>query len=259
MTDQERFEIVLSELGKLILALGDLRENIKVIGGQVIALEERTRGRSGVLDIQLATGPTISRGFSFDIDLLYEYAETWQDERLPHVLKQLGYNRSHDTRWIKEVDSVSVAIDLLAPPDIPRHELPTPMAPANRGEMAAARVPRQLAVRIGDQEIEVPVPDAPSFLDLKLGAKADRPGQNKDYFDIFAYVNLIGPREVSRQLLQSRRNMAIKTELRENFCSETSEGVRDVLAYASTLEDADRALVVRYVIDLFEELLAEGG
>ena len=64
MTDEERFEIVLRELGGLLLKLGDLRENLVIVGAQVVALEERARGGSGLLRVELPSGPTIERGFS---------------------------------------------------------------------------------------------------------------------------------------------------------------------------------------------------
>lgn len=46
MTDEERFEVVLRELGQVLLKLGDLRENLVVVGAQVIALDRRRDLRS---------------------------------------------------------------------------------------------------------------------------------------------------------------------------------------------------------------------
>jgi hypothetical protein len=72
VTDLERFETVLRELGELWLKLGDLAEHVMVIGGQVIALESRTRGGDGVIEVETSVGTRVVRGYSFDLDLLYD-------------------------------------------------------------------------------------------------------------------------------------------------------------------------------------------
>lgn len=200
------------------------------------------------------SGPVISRGFSFDLDLLYDGDAQFLDERIPQVLRKHEYTR-RGARWSKLVDGVVVDIDLLAPPGI---DPPTEMTEAARGEVAAGRVARLLELRVGGKEFQIPVPDAIGFLALKLGAKEVRPAASKDCFDIFAYVNLLGVAEVDQQLCRSPKGKEIREQLRAQFGSESSGGVQDVLAYASTLEEPDRELVVRYVLDLFEALCSSG-
>ncbi len=255
MTEQERFEIVLGELGRLVLAFGDLREHFVIVGGQVVALEDRARGGSGLLRVALPSGPAVERGFSFDLDLLYDGEAGSQDDRIPEVLRTLGYSRS-GARWLKEVAGVSVAVDLLAAPNTSADTLPTEMTTAAGGAIAAARVHRHLELRIGDKAFDIPVPDALGFLALKLEAKRVRPEMKKDSFDIFAYVHLLGAAEVARQLRTSPDGVPIREGLRALFGSATSEGVLDVLAFSPTLEESDRELVVRFVLDLFDEVCA---
>lgn len=101
--------------------------------------------------------------------------------------------------------------------------------------------------------------DAIGYLSLKLSAKQLRPRLKKDCFDIFAYVHLIGVDEVNRQLRSSPTGPSIRDQLKALFGTETSAGVLDVLEFAPTLDEADRALVVRAVLDLFDPLCRTGS
>jgi len=140
MTDVERFETVLRELGALWLRLGDLAEHLMVIGGQVIALESRSRGGDGVIEVETSVGPKVIRGYSFDLDLLYDGEGGWMSERLPEVLRSCGFERSTSFRWTKSVGTERVDIDLLVAPNAEEADLPTPMTTAAGGNIAVLPV-----------------------------------------------------------------------------------------------------------------------
>ncbi|NOK21730.1 hypothetical protein [Corallococcus carmarthensis] len=94
MTDEERFDEILGELGELMLDLGDLSSRIMLIGGQVLALESRQRGGTGVIAIETDTGIVVERGFSFEPDLLFDLdGADFMAERLPEVLRQRAMRR----------------------------------------------------------------------------------------------------------------------------------------------------------------------
>ena len=65
---------------------------------------------------------------------------------------------------------------------------------------------------------------------------------------------MVGPEEIDRRLRGSAEGRSIRGALLQLFGDEDSEGVHDVLAFASTLGDEDRELVVRAVVDLFGKL-----
>jgi hypothetical protein len=76
---------------------------VLVVGGQVIALEARLRGGDGVIGIETSTGTRVVRGFSLDLDLLYDGEAGWMGERLPEVRRSCGFERSTTFRWSKVV------------------------------------------------------------------------------------------------------------------------------------------------------------
>jgi hypothetical protein len=254
VTDFERFETVLRELGELWLRLGDLAEHVMVIGGQVIALESRTRGGDGVIEVETSVGPKVIRGYSFDLDLLYDGEAGWMGERLPEVLRSCGFERSTWFRWTKLVGTERVDIDLLVAPSTEPVDLPTPMSTAPGGDIAVLR-PRRVQLT---PAIKVSIPSPMGFLALKLEAKKLRPKATKDAFDMFAYVSLMTAQVVSDALAAGRADgMRLRQEIRALFETEKASGVLDVLAYAGTLEPTDRQLVARSVVDLM--LKATGG
>ena len=247
MTDLERFETVLRELGELWLRLGDLAEHVMVIGGQVIALESRTRGGDGVIEVQTPVGPKVVRGYSFDLDLLYDGEAGWMGERLPEVLRSCGVERSTSFRWTKLVGAERVDIDLLVAPNTEEADLPTPMTTAAGGDIAVLR-PHRVQLT---PALQVSIPSPLGFLALKTEAKKLRPKATKDSFDLFAYVNLMTAQVISDALAAGGADGEhLRLEIRNLFGAENAPGVLDVLAYAGTLEPTDQQLVARAVVDL---------
>lgn len=257
MTDAEKFDEVLRELGELLLHLGDLSSKAVLIGGQVLALESLRRGGPGVIAIKTDTGTEVDRGFSFEPDLLFDLdGMEFMAERLPEVLKLRGYSRrTRDFRWSKMLQGGEMHLDLFAPADVERSQLPTPMTPLPDAPLAIRRSQR-VSLRVGDTPLSILLPDAVGFLAMKERAKREqRPTVTKDCFDIFAYVKLIGPEAVKASLEQAGTDgRLLRDRLRNLFWNDTAPGVQDVMANASSLEQADRELLAQAVVDLFSEL-----
>jgi hypothetical protein len=254
VSDLDRFETVLRELGELWLRLGDLAEHVMVIGGQVIALESRTRGGDGVIEVETSVGPKVVRGYSFDLDLLYDGEAGWMGERLPQVLRSCGFERSTSFRWTKLVGTERVDIDLLVAPSSEPVDLPTPMTTAPGGDIAVLR-PRRVQLT---PALQVSIPSPLGFLALKTEAKKLRPKTTKDSFDLFAYVSLMTPQVIADALSADRADgERLREEIRKLFGAESAPGVLDVLAYASTLEQTDKQLVARAVVDLMQKAIAD--
>ncbi|EPX64222.1 hypothetical protein D187_005356 [Cystobacter fuscus DSM 2262] len=126
MEEVEQFEAVLRELGELMIDLGDLASSVVLIGGQVLALESRRRGQSGVIAVETETGEEVTRGFTFEPDLLFDLDGTeFMAGRLPEVLKERGYERARQFRWSKKLRGSWVQLDLFAPEEVEPDDLPT--------------------------------------------------------------------------------------------------------------------------------------
>jgi hypothetical protein len=256
MTDEERFEEVLRELGELLLDLGDLSSRAVLIGGQVLALESRRRGGTGVIAIKTETGTEVDRGFSYEPDLLFDLDGTeFMAERLPDVLKQRGYGRTREFRWSKKLGSGGdMHVDLFAPADVERSQLPTAMTPLPDARLALRRT-QPVALSIGDTPLRILLPDAVGFLAMKVRAKLEqRPDAHKDSFDIFAYVKLVGPKGVLAALEQAGQDgRVLQEKLLRLFWNTSAPGVQDVMAYATSLEPLDKDLLAQAAVDLFSE------
>lgn len=250
MSDFERFETVLRELAELWLRLGDLAHHMLVIGGQVIALEARRRGGDGVIRVETPVGPVVERGYSLDLDLLYDGEAAWCAERLPEVLRSCGFVRSTSYRWTKLVGGQRVDIDLLASPGAEPDQLPVAMTRVPGGDVAFRR-PRTVDLRAA---LSVAVPSPLGFLALKVAAKKLRPEKTKDCFDLYAYSHLMGAEVIAEELRTGGRDgEQIRERLTTLFADENAPGVRDVLAYAGSLEPDDRELLARSVLDLMAD------
>lgn len=202
-----------------------------VIGGQVIALESRTRGGDGVIEVETPMGPKVVRGYSFDLDLLYDGEAGWMGERFPEVLRSCGFERSTSFRWTKLVGAERVDIDLLVAPSPEPVDLPTPMTTAPGGDIAVLR-PRRVQLT---PALKVSIPSPLGFLALKLEAKKLRPKATKDAFDLFAYVSLMTAQVISNALAAGGADgMRLRQEIRALFGTEKAPGVLDVLAHAGT-------------------------
>jgi hypothetical protein len=256
MTDTEKFEEVLRELGELLLDLGDLSSKAVLIGGQVLALESLLRGGPGVIAIKTDTGTEVDRGFSYEPDLLFDIdGSEFTAERLPAILKQRGYSRTREFRWSRKLQGGEMHLDLFAPADVEGSQLPTPMTPLPDASLAVRRSQR-VALTVGDTRLSILLPDAMGFLAMKERAKREhRPSAIKDSFDIFAYVKLIGPEAVKASLAQAGpEGRQLRDRLVGLFWNATSPGVQDIMANATSLEQEDRELLAQAAVDLFSEL-----
>jgi hypothetical protein len=253
--EQQQFEAILKELGELMLALGDLSQRIVLIGGQALALQSRAQGGTGLIAVETETGEVVQRGYTFEPDLLIDLeGAEFMAERLPDILRQRGYQRTREFRWSKPLGTTTVHLDLFASPEIDPGSLPTSMTRLPDARLVLRRSER-IELTVGDTWLRIAIPDAVGFLTMKVRAKLEqRPKESKDSFDIFTYVKLVGPRKVSESLQQAGpEGQELKKKLLALFWTDSSPGVLDVVAYASTLESEQKELLVRSVVDLFAE------
>lgn len=260
MTDEERFEAVLHELGCLLSQLGDLSGRAVLIGGQVLAVEALRRTGSAGLEVRTETDVVITRGFTFEPDVLFALEEDdFQSERLVEVLHARGYTRRRSYRWERLLEirgqTVTVSLDLFAPPGVPPQSLPTAMTPLPDAEFVMTRV-RRIEVNVNGAPLGLAIPDPAAFLAMKVRAKVEqRPTQAKDSFDIYAYVNLLGPRVVLESLAQAGEvGRNLRRSLSTLFHYRDSPGVDDVVQFAPGLSKEEEMLLRQGVVDLFSEL-----
>ncbi|MFP2959068.1 hypothetical protein ACLEPN_14795 [Myxococcus sp. 1LA] len=256
MTEEQRFEEILRELGELLLQLGDLSWSVVLIGGQVLAVESLRQGGTGVIAVTTDTGVVIERGFSHEPDLLFDMDGTeLAAERLPEVLKLRGYERTRVFRWSKSLPGGWMHLDLFAPAGVDQAQLPTGMTPLPDARLAL-RGSQPVSLTIGDTPLRIRLPDAVGFLSMKVRAKLEqRPTVHKDCFDIFAYVKLVGLAEVRASLERAGdEGHVLRGKLQRLFWSPDAEGVQDVIAYAEGLEQDERALLAQAVVDVFADL-----
>ncbi|MBK6688833.1 MAG: hypothetical protein IPG45_30460 [Deltaproteobacteria bacterium] len=258
MNDEERFERVLGELRELMKSLAHLEAHIVMIGGQVLALEAMSRGLSPVIQVDLDTGVPLSRGFSFEPDLLIDVdAAPSTVESVVDVLKARSYRRTRDFRWSKQLDDEwTFDLDLFRPEDADAANIPTGMTPVD-ATLALAR-PHQLRVALAGGYLEIKVPDPAGFLATKLAAKqVHRPDETKDCFDIAVYVQLIGVDPVAQSLRRAgAAGEAILVAFQDLFGNADAAGVRDVLKESANLDRTGAELVAEGVVDLFTSLAA---
>jgi len=259
--DEEKLDVVLRELRDLLRAADAAGCPILLIGGQVLAVLQKLAHGLGELMIETPTGVRVSRGYSFEPDLLLDVEE--EDVSLPYidaltvVLRQCNFSRSNpDTRWVKRVGQVDVLVDLFAVPSLLPEMRPTRMTSLPRAALASARA-TMTSVSISEgAPLEVKVPDALGFLALKTQARLEqRPAESKDSFDAYSYVTLVGAEPVARSLARDVRDgPQVAAELRILFGSPDAPGVKDVVQYSRTLGEADRSLLAQAVVDVFLEV-----
>lgn len=254
MTERERFDVVLEELGLLLSRLGWLCD-VVLIGGQALAVEQVAAGQEPTLRIETDTGQQLDRGYSFDPDLLVEPLDPEESNRwdeLPHVLREAGYRRGpRGFQWEKQVGEVYVRLDLFTPDTAPTQA--TEMTRLPRGEEVLARA-NEVRLRIGAREIRLKTPSIVDFVMLKIDAtKIRRPRNAKDAFDLYAYVRKKKPSTIAEALAKATERDEALARLDELF-AENGPGVLDVLSYASSLEDADKQLLARDVLRTFAEV-----
>jgi hypothetical protein len=261
MTGEEKLNVVLRELRDLLQAADAAACPFLLIGGQVLAILAKSVHDSGELVVETATGVRVSRGYSFEPDLLLDVEE--EDVSLPYigaladVLRQCGFSRSNpETRWVKRVGEVEVLIDLFAAPSLPDEMRPTRMTTLPRASLASARATMTSVVLTDGDPLRIKVPDALGFLGLKTEAKLQhRPRESKDCFDAYSYVTLVGVQDVARSLARDGRDgPRVAAELRALFGSADAPGVRDVVQYSKTLGERDLSLLAQAVVDVFQEV-----
>lgn len=258
MTDEERFDEILGELREFLLDLADLSSSVMLIGGQVLAMESRRQGGTGVISVETDTGTVVERGFSFEPDLLFDLdGSEFMAERLLEVLRERNFKKeTRDFRWSKTLPSGQVMdLDLFAPEGSEVSERLTRMTPLPDARIALRRSQR-ISLKVDGKSLSILLPDAAGFLTMKERAKREqRPEKTKDCFDMFVYVKLVGT-EVVRASLQAAGDdgRVLEERLRLLFWDKDSKGVQDVLAYASGHDEDERALLAQAVVDLFQEV-----
>ncbi|MBI3182157.1 MAG: hypothetical protein HYZ28_08425 [Myxococcales bacterium] len=261
MTDSERFQVVLRELGELMLELFavGLADDVVLIGAQVVALEQRSRNEPE-FQLDLPAGPRVLRPFSLEPDIVLDTEDLARLEDLPGALRRKGFERSltpgKPSRWTKRVGDFAMEIDLFTTADCDEAALPTPMTRL-RG---APRLPlRQLSL---DGTNTIRVPNAYAFMSLKLEAKLRiRPQHTKDSLDLFAYARVVGAESINEALdAEGDEGARVRRELRQLFATVDSDGVRDVVTAAGeTMGPDEKALLARGVVDAFEPIVSPLG
>lgn len=251
MTDQERFDRVLLELGDLLVALRaiGLGDDAVLIGAQVVAIEQLARKQTPFL-FQTAHGLEISRGFSFEPDLVIDSENEQALEQLPEVLKQQGFERTgRSATWAKRLDDgFTLELDLFrTAEDI---HPPTVMTLVKGAPRFQVRV-----VRVSGTDFRLPRPY--TWLSMKLEAKLRlRPEHTKDSLDLYAYAEVVGADEINQSLAQAGPDGArVRRELHLLFGEVTAPGVRDVLDAAAAHASAEeRALLAQGIVDAFARI-----
>jgi hypothetical protein len=251
-----QFEAVLEELRLLTSRFAHVGTRFVLVGGQVLALEARAAGGSGVIEVRTPTDIVIPRGYSMEPDLLFDVDEAGpRSDAILDILKDQGFKRVREFRWRKEVEGREVLLDLFMPPDADEENNPGGFTRLPMGDVALLR-PRQIQVQLVAGVLDIAVPDPVGFLAMKLEAKLKlRPTMTKDAFDIYAYVAMKGTETIRHALVSDRHDgPRIAQQLAALFGEVGAPGVLDVLSYAGTLEEGEQALVARAVVDLFESL-----
>lgn len=254
MNDTEQFDAVLDELRGLLADFTMIGVTTMLVGGQVLAVEAKAAGGSGVIEVRTPTDIVIERGFSMEPDLLFDVDEAApRVDAIIDILKTRGFVRLKTYRWAKASPTGEILLDLFVPPDADDSNNPAGFTALPMGDLALLR-PHQLTLTLKSGDLHVNVPDVVGFLAMKLEAKQHlRPTATKDAFDIYAYVSLHGVEAVTRGLARDTTDgPRIVTQLRALFGAVDAPGVVDVLAYAGSLGDEERALVARAVVDLLE-------
>lgn len=249
-----QFEIVLDELRGVLIDFTTIGVSAMLVGGQVLAVESKAAGGDGVIEVRTPTDVAVQRGFSMEPDLLIDVDEAASRvDAIVDILKERRFKRIKTYRWAKQVPTGEVLLDLFMPPDADEANNPAGFTRLPMGDIALLR-PRTIQVHLKSGILDVAVPDVVGFLAMKLEAKLKlRPTESKDSFDIYAYVAMKGIEVVNSGLKRdASEGPRIIARLRPLFGDIDAPGVIDVLAYAGSLGDHERALLSRAVVDLFE-------
>jgi len=257
--DAAQFEAVLDELRGLLFDFTTIGVSAMLVGGQVLAVEGKAAGGNGVIEVRTPTDIAVQRGFSMEPDLLIDVdAAASRVDAVVDILKARGFKRIKTYRWAKQSPTGEVLFDLFMPPDADEANDPAGFTRLPMGDVALLR-PRMIQVHLKSGILNVAVPDVVGFLAMKLEAKLRlRPTEAKDSFDVYAYVAMRGTDVVNSGLKRdAREGPRIVAHLRTLFGDIDAPGVADVLAYAGSLGDHERALLARATVDLFEAVSME--
>ena len=252
MTNDERFDIILNVLGRVMLALTarGLGDTAVLIGGQVVSVERRSRNVN-TFELRTPMGESISLPFSQEPDLLFNReAAGAQAEAIEEVLKAEGFTRLSTWRWSVKSEGVEVDFDILEPA---RPEGGGAIVLA--GEMTFVRA-KAVAVTVGQSSVALRVPDAASFFRLKLDARVGRAKLKlKDSFDMYAYARTVPVDEMRRSLRQAREGASVRDELLVLFGALDSPGTLEAVSMAIGAGDSALGeLIARDVVDVFAEV-----
>jgi hypothetical protein len=249
-----QFEAVLDELRGVLSDFTMIGVSAMLVGGQVLAVEGKAAGGDGVIEVRTPTDVVVRRGFSMEPDLLFDVDEAApRVDAIVDVLRARGFKRIKTYRWSKATPTGDVLLDLFMPPDADDANDPAGFTRLPAGDLALLR-PRKIQVQLRSGVLNVDVPDPVGFIAMKLEAKLRlRPTATKDSFDLYAYVSMKGADAINAGLKRdAREGPRIVAHLRTLFGDVNAPGVLDVLTYAGSLGDDERALLARAVVDLFE-------
>ena len=256
LDEAAQFDVVLDELRGLLSDFTMIGVSPMLVGGQVLAVEGKAAGGDGVIEVRTPTDVVVQRGFSMEPDLLFDVDNAGpRSDAIIDVLKAHGFKRVKTYRWAKAMPTGEVLLDLFMPPDADDANDPAGFTRLPAGDIALLR-PRKIQVQLRGGLLDIDVPDVVGFLAMKLEAKLRlRPTATKDSFDVYAYVALKGADAINAGLKRdAREGPRIVVQLRSLFGDVNAPGVLDVLTYAGSLGDEERALLARAVVDLFADM-----
>lgn len=251
-----QFEAVLEELRGLLSDFSAIGVHAMLVGGQVLAVEGKAAGGDGMIEVSTPTGVVVPRGYSMEPDVLFDVDDAGpRADAITDVLRAHGFKRVQTFRWMKHTPTGEMHLDTFIAPDADDANDPAGFTRLPAGDLALLR-PRRVQVQLRGGVLDIAVPDVVGFLAMKLEAKLRlRPTATKDSFDLYAYVSMKGIDAVNFGLERDQREAPrIVASLRTLFGDVDAPGVVDVLAYAGTLGDEDRALLARAVVDTFDQL-----
>jgi hypothetical protein len=189
VTDQDlfdeatRFEAVLDELRVLMTELRRIGVYAVLVGGQVLAVEHRENGGTGVVEVRTPTDVAVNRGFSLEPDLLIDADQAGERvHALGDAIRNCNFERVKTERWCKTTHTGDVFIDIFIPEEADHVNDPGAVR-LPHGEAALLK-PRTVTLSLKNGILEIDVPDPVGFLAMKLEAKLRlRPTEMKDSFD----------------------------------------------------------------------------
>lgn len=255
--DDRKFEVVLEELRQLWISFQDLSFHLTLIGGQVLSLLRREKTGSASIEIEFPTGVSVSRGYTFEPDILIDLdGLESRIEEFDEVLRQGGYTRQRGHRWgrtvtVPDLGAVLIEVDFFRPRGAEAEEAYAALTALDADRVLAH------SQEIHLEGVPIRIPDALGFISMKLDAKRiHRPAESKDCLDIIAYIQLIGAEQVREALIQSGEDGGdVRRGLEELFGSINSRGVQDVLSHDFSRDRHYRELLAQGVVDLVRKAI----